>query len=132
MVRVRCAVAPGATFDLDLELLVTFGRNEASEVTPIAVPTYSIHIEMAGQARVSEEGGIDADLMRAVLGSLLRCLKPRAWCELQSGSMSRALHGVWQRFRLKRGHLESWLPIRAKCTLELLVFSMTQGSAASS
>lgn len=44
----------------------------APEVAPLAVPSGSIHIELPGRALVSVESGVDATLVRAVLGSLLR------------------------------------------------------------
>ena len=44
----------------------------APEVTPIATPSGSIHIELPGRALVSVESGVDPALVRAVLGSLLR------------------------------------------------------------
>jgi transposase len=47
-------------------------RVMASEVAPVATPSGSIHIELPGRALVSVESGVDADLVRAVLGSLLR------------------------------------------------------------
>lgn len=47
-------------------------RVMASEVAPVAAPSGSIHIELPGRALVSVESGADADLVRAVLGSLLR------------------------------------------------------------
>ena len=42
------------------------------EVAPIAAPSGSIHIELPGRALVSVESGVDPDLVRTVLGSLLR------------------------------------------------------------
>ena len=46
-----------------------------SEVAPAPVPTpplASIHIELPGRALVSVEAGVDPELVRTVLGSLLR------------------------------------------------------------
>ncbi len=42
------------------------------EVAPVAAPSGSIHIELSGRALVSVESGVDPDLVRAVLGSLLQ------------------------------------------------------------
>ena len=42
------------------------------EVAPVAAPPGSIHIELPGRALVSVESGVDPDLVRTVLGSLLR------------------------------------------------------------
>jgi transposase len=42
------------------------------EVSPVATPPGSIHIELPGRALVSVESGVDPDLVRTVLGSLLR------------------------------------------------------------
>jgi transposase len=39
---------------------------------PASFSTGSIHIELAGRASVSIEGSVDAELVRAVLGSILR------------------------------------------------------------
>ena len=41
-------------------------------VRPVAVPSGSIHIELPGRALVSVESGVDPDLVRTVLRSLLR------------------------------------------------------------
>lgn len=42
------------------------------EVAPVVTPPGSIHIELPGRALVSVESGVDPDLVRTVLGSLLR------------------------------------------------------------
>lgn len=42
------------------------------EVALVATPPGSIHIELPGRALVSVESGVDPDLVRTVLGSLLR------------------------------------------------------------
>jgi transposase len=39
---------------------------------PAIAPTGSIHIELPGRAVISVEAGVDPELVRAVLGSLLR------------------------------------------------------------
>ena len=44
----------------------------APEVAPAVTSHGSIHIELPGLALVSVESGIDPELVRAVLGSLLR------------------------------------------------------------
>jgi transposase len=44
----------------------------APEVSPVVTSSGSIHIELPGRALVSVESGVDAELVRAVLGSLLR------------------------------------------------------------
>ena len=44
----------------------------APEVAPTVTPSGSIHIELPGRALVSVESGTDPELVRAVLGSLLR------------------------------------------------------------
>lgn len=44
------------------------------EVAPVVTLAGSIHIELPGRALVSVESGVDPDLVRTVLGSLLRCL----------------------------------------------------------
>ena len=43
-----------------------------SEVASVAAPPGWIHIELPGRALVSVESGVDPDLVRTVLGSLLR------------------------------------------------------------
>ena len=40
--------------------------------TAFAAPSGSIHIELPGRAVISVEAGVDPELVRAVLGSLLR------------------------------------------------------------
>ena len=40
--------------------------------TALAAPAGSIHIELPGRAVISVEAGVDPELVRAVLGSLLR------------------------------------------------------------
>jgi transposase len=42
------------------------------EVVSAPTPPGSIHIELPGRALLSVENGVDADLVRAVLGSLLQ------------------------------------------------------------
>ena len=44
----------------------------APEVAPVVTPSGAIHIEVPGRALVSVESGVDPELVRAVLGSLLR------------------------------------------------------------
>jgi transposase len=44
----------------------------ASGTAPAIAPTGSIHIELPGRAVISVEAGVDPELVRAVLGSLLR------------------------------------------------------------
>lgn len=57
-----------------LPVIVTDERHSvvSSEVAPVVTPSGSIHIELPGRALVSVESGIDPELVRAVLGSLLR------------------------------------------------------------
>jgi transposase len=43
-----------------------------SGMAPAVVPLGSIHIELPGRAVISIEAGVDPELVRAVLGSLLR------------------------------------------------------------
>jgi transposase len=43
-----------------------------SGTAPAIAPTGSIHIELPGRAVISVEAGVDPELVRAVLGSLLR------------------------------------------------------------
>ena len=43
-----------------------------SGAAPAIAPTGSIHIELPGRAVISVEAGVDPELVRAVLGSLLR------------------------------------------------------------
>jgi transposase len=43
-----------------------------SGIAPAVVPSGSIHIELPGRAVISIEAGVDPELVRAVLGSLLR------------------------------------------------------------
>ena len=43
-----------------------------SGTAPAAAPAGSIHIELPGRAVISVESGVDPELVRAVLGSLLR------------------------------------------------------------
>jgi transposase len=45
---------------------------EATSVDAAKAPSASIHIELPGRALVSVESGVDPELLRAVLGSLLR------------------------------------------------------------
>ena len=42
------------------------------EIAPVVIPSGSIHIELPGRALVSVESGVAPELVRAVLGSLLR------------------------------------------------------------
>ncbi len=42
------------------------------EIAPAATPAGSIHIELPGRAVISVEAGVDPELVRTVLGSLLR------------------------------------------------------------
>jgi transposase len=42
------------------------------EVAPVRVGSGSIHIELPGRASISVEAGVDPELVRTVLGSLLR------------------------------------------------------------
>ena len=44
----------------------------ASGMAPAVVPSGSIHIELPGRAVISVEAGVDPELVRAVLGSLLQ------------------------------------------------------------
>ena len=57
-----------------LPVNVTAGPRTGTEpeVAPLATPPGSIHIELPGRALVSVESGVDLDLVRTVLGSLLR------------------------------------------------------------
>jgi transposase len=57
-----------------LPVTVTADRRNvtAPEVAPAVTPSGSIHIEFPGRALVSVESGVDPELVRAVLGSLLR------------------------------------------------------------
>lgn len=41
-------------------------------VAPFTAPSGSIHIELPGRAVISVEAGVDPELVRTVLGSLLR------------------------------------------------------------
>jgi transposase len=41
-------------------------------IAPVTVPSGSIHIELPGRAVISVEAGVDLELVRTVLGSLLR------------------------------------------------------------
>jgi transposase len=43
-----------------------------SGMAPAIAPTGSIHIELPGRAMIRVEAGVDPELVRAVLGSLLR------------------------------------------------------------
>jgi transposase len=43
-----------------------------SGIAPAVSPSGSIHIELPGRAVISVEAGVDPELVRAVLGSLLR------------------------------------------------------------
>jgi transposase len=43
-----------------------------SRTAPAAAPAGSIHIELPGRAVISVESGVEPELVRAVLGSLLR------------------------------------------------------------
>jgi transposase len=43
-----------------------------SGVAPVTAPSGSIHIELPGRAVISIEAGVDPELVRTVLGSLLR------------------------------------------------------------
>ena len=43
-----------------------------SGVAPVTAPSGSIHIELPGRAVISVEAGVDPELVRTVLGSLLR------------------------------------------------------------
>ena len=45
---------------------------EVASTPPQAPPSPSIHIELPGRALVSVEAGVDPELVRTVLGSLLR------------------------------------------------------------
>jgi transposase len=45
---------------------------QAAPTTPSATLSASIHIELPGRALVSVEAGVDPELVRTVLGSLLR------------------------------------------------------------
>ena len=42
------------------------------EIAPVTAPSGSIHIELPGRAVISVEAGVDPELVRTVLGSLLR------------------------------------------------------------
>ena len=57
-----------------LPVTVTAEPNSAplSGMTPAIAPRGSIHIELPGRAMISVEAGVDPELVRAVLGSLLR------------------------------------------------------------
>ena len=56
-----------------LPVIVTDERRSvvSPEVAPVVTPSGSIHIELPGRALVSVESGIDPELVRAVLGSVL-------------------------------------------------------------
>ena len=41
-------------------------------IAPVTAPSGSIHIELPGRAVISIEAGVDPELVRTVLGSLLR------------------------------------------------------------
>ena len=41
-------------------------------IAPVTAPSGSIHIELPGRAVISVEAGVDLELVRTVLGSLLR------------------------------------------------------------
>jgi transposase len=41
-------------------------------IAPVTAPSGSIHIELSGRAVISVEAGVDPELVRTVLGSLLR------------------------------------------------------------
>ena len=41
-------------------------------IAPVTAPSGSIHIELPGRAVISVEAGVDPELVRTVLGSLLR------------------------------------------------------------
>ena len=43
-----------------------------SGIAPVTAPSGSIHIELPGRAVISVETGVDPELVRTVLGSLLR------------------------------------------------------------
>jgi transposase len=43
-----------------------------SGAAPVTAPSGSIHIELPGRAVISVEAGVDPELVRTVLGSLLR------------------------------------------------------------
>jgi transposase len=43
-----------------------------SGIAPVVAPSGSIHIELPGRAVISVEAGVDPELVRTVLGSLLR------------------------------------------------------------
>jgi transposase len=53
-------------------LPVTVTAEPMSGTALAAAPAGSIHIELAGRAVISVEAGVDPELVRAVLGSLLR------------------------------------------------------------
>lgn len=53
-------------------LPVTVTAEPMSGTALAAAPTGSIHIELPGRAVISVEAGVDPELVRAVLGSLLR------------------------------------------------------------
>jgi transposase len=42
------------------------------EIAPVVASSGSIHIELPGRAVISVEAGVDPELVRTVLGSLLR------------------------------------------------------------
>ena len=53
-------------------LPVTVTAEPMSGTTLAAAPAGSIHIELPGRAVISVEAGVDPELVRAVLGSLVR------------------------------------------------------------
>jgi transposase len=57
-----------------LPVTVTAERGSVAgrEIAPGVGPSGSIHIELPGRAVISVEAGVDPELVRAVLGSLLR------------------------------------------------------------
>jgi transposase len=46
--------------------------DQLSGIAPVTAPSGSIHIELPGRAVISVEAGVDPELLRTVLGSLLR------------------------------------------------------------
>jgi transposase len=48
------------------------GRVPRADIAPVTGPSGSIHIELPGRAVISVEPGVDPELVRTVLGSLLR------------------------------------------------------------
>jgi transposase len=48
------------------------GSVTAAEIAPVRAASGSIHIELPGRAVIRVEAGIDPELVRTVLGSLLR------------------------------------------------------------